>query len=214
MRKLSKGVKGGLVTATAVAAAIGFASSPATAAGGWTISGSTNAGGAFSAVATKPVLKDINTGTTLTCASSTATGTAVNGTYASGTNIVPINTVTFASCTGPAGISFSVSSLGLPWHLNAVSYSGGVTTGTLTGVRAKLTGLCNATFADPSGVANGATLSANYNNATHTLTVTPTAALKAYSVSGICVGLINNNDLASFSAAYVVTPNTLKITSP
>lgn len=214
MRKLPKVVKGGLVTATAVAAAIGFASSPATAAGGWTVSGSTGSGGAFSAAATKPVLKDINTGTTLTCATSAATGTAVNGTYSSGTNIAAINSVTFASCTGPAGISFTVASQGLPWHLNAVSYSGGVTTGTLTGVKAKLSGLCNATFADPSGVANGATLSAQYNNATHTLSILPTSALKAYSVSGICLGLINANDLASFSANYVVTPSTIKITSP
>jgi hypothetical protein len=214
MRKLSSLAKGGLMTAAAVAATVGLAASPASAAGTWTVSGSTGSGGAFTASATKPVLKDANTGTTLTCASSAATGTAPNGTGLSGTNIAAINTVTFASCTGPAGISFTVASQSLPWHLNAVSYSGGVTTGTLTGVRAKLTGLCNATFAAPSGVNNGATLTGSYNNATHTLSISGASALKAYSVSGICVGLINNNDLASFTAAYVVSPSTLKITSP
>ena len=214
MRKLSKVAKGGLVTAAAVAATVGFASSPATAAGTWTISGSSGSGGAFTASATKPVLKDVNTGTTLTCATSAAAGTATNGTGLSGTNIAPISSVTFASCTGPAGISFTVASQGLPWHLNAVSYSGGVTTGTITGVKAKLSGLCSATFAAPSGVNNGATLAATYNNSTHTLSVNGASALKAYSVSGICVGLINTNDLATFTAAYVVSPSTLHITSP
>ncbi|WP_327291421.1 hypothetical protein [Streptomyces sp. NBC_01198] len=212
MRKLSTLTKSSLVTGAALAAAIGLAASPASAAGTWTVTG----GGSFKATASHPILKDTNTGTTLNCTSSAAGGSATNGTGLSGTNIAAISSLSFTGCTGPAGISFNVAPQGLPWHLNAVSYnaSTGVTTGTLTGVIAKLTGLCNATFASPSGSTTGASLNATYTNGTHTLAITG-GNLKAYSVSGICLGLINNNDLAVFTGNYVVTPPTsLKLTSP
>ncbi|WP_333771814.1 hypothetical protein [Streptomyces sp. IBSBF 2435] len=211
MRKLSTLTKSTFVTGAAIAAAVGLAASPASAAGTWTVTG----GGNFTASASKPTLKDTNTGTTLNCTSSAATGSAPNGTGLSGTGIASIATLSFTGCTGPAGISFTVSAQGLPWHINAGSYNAttGVTTGTLTGVIAKLSGLCNATFADPSGVTTGATLTATYTNSTHTLAITG-GNLKAYSVSGICLGLINSNDLAVFNGSYVVNLTTLKITSP
>ncbi|SEF57548.1 hypothetical protein SAMN05216223_101384 [Actinacidiphila yanglinensis] len=213
MRKIPLLAKGGVVTGAAIAAALTLAISPASAAPTFTVSGSTGSGGAFTASASKPTLKDTTTGTTLTCASSAATGTAPNATSVSGTGIAKINTTTFATCTGPAGITFTVTALSQPWLLNAVSYASGVTTGTLTGVRASISGLCNATFADSSGVNNGATLNGSYNNSTHTLSISG-GTLKAYSVSGLCLGLINNGDAANFTAAYVVTPSTLSITSP
>lgn len=210
MRKLSPLTRSGLVTGAAIVAAIGMAASPASAAGTWTVSGGTS----FTATAAKPILKDLNTGTTLNCTSSTAGGTATNGTGLSGTNLAAINSLSFTGCTGPAGISFTVAPQALPWHLNGASYNSttGVTTGTLTGVIAKLTGLCNATFAGTTSSTSGATLTATYTNSTHTLAITG-GNLKAYSVSGICVGLINNSDLAVFTASYVVSPS-LVITSP
>jgi hypothetical protein len=213
VRTFSPLVKGGLVSGAAFVAALGLAASPAFAATTFTVSGSTGSGGAFTATASKPTLKDTTTGTTLTCASSAAAGAAPNASHVSGAGIAQITKTTFATCTGPAGISFTVSALNQPWKLNAVSYAGGVTTGTLTGVRASISGLCNATFADTSGSANGATLNATYTNSTHTLSING-GSLKAYSVSGLCLGLINNNDLANFTASYVVTPSTLSIVSP
>ncbi|CAG7630791.1 hypothetical protein [Actinacidiphila bryophytorum] len=210
MRKLSTLTKSSLVTGAAMAAAIGLAASPASAAGTWTVTG----GGSFTASASHPILKDSNTGTTLDCTSSAASGSAANGTGLSGTNIATISGLSFTGCTGPAGISFTVAPQGLPWHLNAASYDGSdVTTGTLTGVIAKLSGLCNATFAGTTSSTSPATLTATYTNSTHTLAITG-GSLKAYSVSGICLGLINNNDLAVFTGKYVVTPSTLKLTSP
>jgi hypothetical protein len=205
VRKLTKST---IVAGAALAAAVGFSTSPASAAGTWTVTG----GGAFTAVATNPILTDTNTGTQLKCTKSNAAGTAPNGTGLSGTAIASISSVTWTSCSGPAGITFTVTAQGLPWKLNAASYSGGVTTGTLTGVKAHISGLCNADFQGPTA-GSTATLTGKYTNSTHTLTISG-GNLKAYNVSGICLGLINNGDSATYSANYVVSPSTLQITSP
>lgn len=207
MRKLTKST---IVAGAALAAAIGFSTSPASAAGTWTVTG----GGAFTAIATNPILTDTNTGTQLKCTKSNAGGTAPNGTGLSGTAIASISSVTWTSCSGPAGITFGVTAQGLPWKLNATSYvaATGTTTGTLTGVKAHISGLCNADFNGPTS-GSTATLTGTYVNSTHTLTISG-GNLKAYNVSGICLGLINNGDSATYSANYVVTPSTLKITSP
>ncbi|MET9218039.1 hypothetical protein ACIOC1_09510 [Streptomyces sp. NPDC088197] len=210
MHKLSRTAKGTMVTGAAMAAALGLAVSPASAVT-YTVSGSSSTG-AITATATTPTLTDTTTGTKLTCTSSAATATVTNGSH--GGTLGTINTVSWNTCK-VGGITFSVAAQGTPWTLTgtAATTSAGVTTGTLTGVKATLSGLCNATFADPSGVGNGATLNATYTNSTHTLAITG-GTLKAYNVSGLCLGLINNNDLATYSAGYVVTPTTLKVVSP
>jgi hypothetical protein len=207
MRQISKATA---VAATALAAVVGFGTTQASAAGTWTVSG----GGSFTAKATTPTLKDTTTGATLSCTSSSAAGSAPNGTGLSGTPIATISSVSWVSCTGPLGISFSVTAKNLPWSLNATSYnaSTGTTTGSLTGVEASISGtLCSASFAGTSAT-SPATLTGTYVNSTHTLTISG-GNLHAWGVSG-CLGLINNGDAASYSAAYVVTPSTLKITSP
>lgn len=205
MRKLTKS---SIVVGAALAAAVGFSTSPASAAGTWTVTG----GGSFTAVATSPILTDTNTGTQLKCTKSNAAGSAANGTGLSGTAIASISSVTWTSCSGPAGISFTVTAQGLPWKLNAATYSAGVTTGTITGVKAHISGLCNADFNGPTA-GSTATLTGKYTNSTHVLTVSG-GNLKAYNVSGICLGLINNGDSAVYSANYVLSPATLQITSP
>ncbi|BBA97007.1 hypothetical protein RVR_2555 [Actinacidiphila reveromycinica] len=210
MRKISPLVKGGVVTGAAFAAAIGLAISPASAAGTWTVTG----GGSFTGTSTNTVLKDTVTGTTLTCKTSTATGSAANTTGASGTGIGSIATVSWSSCSGPLGITFTVTADGLPWALNAVSYSGGVTTGTLTGVKAHISGLgCTATFAGATST-TAATLNVSYTNSTHDLKVLGTGNLHAYNVSGTCLGLINTGDATTYSGDYGLSPATLAITSP
>lgn len=205
MRKLTKST---IVAGAALAAAVGFSTAPASAAGTWTVTG----GGSFTAVATSPILTDTNTGTQLKCTRSNAAGSAANGTGLSGAAIASISSVTWTSCSGPAGISFAVTAQGLPWKLNAASYSAGTTTGTITGVKAHISGLCNADFNGPT-LGSTATLTGKYVNSTHVLTVSG-GNLKAYNVSGICLGLINNGDSATYSANYVLSPATLQITSP
>ncbi|WP_405580811.1 hypothetical protein [Streptomyces sp. NBC_01190] len=201
MRKFSKAAAGTAVTGAAFAAVLGLAAAPAFALTS-VVTGSSSTG-AITATASTPTLTDTTTGTKLTCTSSNATGTVKNGTN---TPLGTINTVTFATCKGPAGITFTVTAAGTPWTLNATGVtSGGVTPGSLTGVRATLSGLCNATFAGTASSTSGATLTGSYKNSTHTLTINA-GSLKAYSVSGLCLGLINNGDLATFNAAYVVSP--------
>ena len=127
------------------------------------------------------------------------------------TGVAAISSVTWTSCSGPLGITFAVTAQGLPWAVHATSYSAGVTTGTLTGVQAHISGLgCTADF---GGATSGstATLDVSYSNATHTLSVSG-GDLHAYNVSGTCLGLINANDPASYTGDYVVTPGTLHIT--
>jgi hypothetical protein len=210
VRKISTLSKGTLVTGAAFAAAIALAASPASAAGTWTVAG----GGAITAVSTNSVLTDGSTGTQLKCTASNAAGTATDGTGLSGTGLASISTVSWTSCSGPLGITFSVAAQGLPWAVNAVSYSGGVTTGTLTGVKAHISGVgCTADFGGATS-GSAATLDVSYTNSSHTLTIKGTGDLHAYNVSGTCLGLINSGDAASYAADYVVTPSTLAITSP
>lgn len=210
MHKFTRTAKGGMVAGIAVASAFGLAVSPA-AAVTYTVSGSSSTG-AVTASAATPTLTDTTTGTKLTCTSSAATATITNGSH--GATLGTINTVTWNTCK-VGGITFSVAAQNLPWTLTgtAATTSGGVTVGTLSGVKAKLSGLCNATFASTTSSSTGATLNVSYSNSTHTLSVTG-GTLKAYSVSGLCLGLINNGDLATYAANYVVSPSTLKVVSP
>jgi hypothetical protein len=210
VRKLSTLTKSTLVTGAAVAAAVAFSTAPANAADSWTVTG----GGNFTGTSTNTLLTDNSTGTQLTCTKSTATGSAANASGRTGAGIGSISAVTWTSCSGPIGITFTVQAQNTPWALNAVSYSSGVTTGTLTGVKAHISGAgCTADF---GGSTNGsaATLNVKYSNSSHTLTVLGTGNLHAWNVSGLCLGLINSGDSASYTGDYVLSPATLNITNP
>ncbi|WP_371502334.1 hypothetical protein OG871_34995 [Kitasatospora sp. NBC_00374] len=207
---MRKTVKGALVAAAALSAAAGLALAPATATttATWTAS----PGGAWTAKAASPKLTDTRTGTKLTCSSSAAAG--VLAPTGDGLPISTITSVTWASCTGPLGITFSVTAQNLPWGINALTYNSttGVTTGTLTGVKAHISGAgCTADFAGPTST-TPATLTGTYNNAGNTLTVSG-GDLHAYNVSGSCLGLLNNGDPATYNAAYVLSAPQV-ITSP
>ncbi|GAA3046721.1 hypothetical protein GCM10020229_67530 [Kitasatospora albolonga] len=217
---MRKPVKGALVAAAALAAVAGMTLAPTTATAGtqsassgllagWTAS----PGGPWTAKATSPKLTDTKTGTKLTCTSSSAAGTLATSS-ATGAGISSITSVSWTSCSGPLGITFSVTPQGLPWSLNAVSYNAGtgVTTGTLTGVKAHISGAgCTADFQGPTA-GSTATLTGSYSNSTNTLTISG-GDLRAYNVSGSCLGLLNNNDPAVYNAAYVLSAPQV-ITSP
>jgi hypothetical protein len=175
----------------------------------WTV----KPGGAITAKAGKTTLTDKSTGSVLTCTSSSGKGTAKKGSGLSGTGIASITTLSFSNCTGPLSLTFTVHTTHFPWHLNAKSFSGGVTTGTISGIHATLSGpSCSATVDGTSATANNGTVTAKYSNATGKLSTTGAGNLHVYNVSG-CAGLINTGDAASFVGSYAVSPKQT-ITSP
>ena len=198
-----------LLATAAAAATIGLGASQAVAAT-WTV----KPGGSITGNAGATKLKDTKTGSTLSCKSSKATGTLKSGSGLSGTGIASIKSVTFTTCTGPLGLTFTVKTSHLPWKLNAVSYKSGVTHGTLTGIHATLTGTgCSATVDGTSATANNGKVSGTYTNSTHKLTIlTSGGNLHVYNVSG-CAGLINSGDPTTFSGSYAISPGQT-VTSP
>ncbi|MBC6461989.1 hypothetical protein, partial [Actinomadura sp. HBU206391] len=199
-------VAGSLFTGVA-AVVLGLSAPPAFAAT-WTISGSTGAGGAYTATAGTTTLRDTNTGATLSCSSASAGGAIPNGTSATGAGVGTITSSSFTNCTGPLGITFTVTQVGT-WNINAVSpnATAGVVNGTITNVSARLAGsLCSA------NVTGG--VPGTYDNNTAQLSVNPTApnpnnvSLTVSGVSG-CFGLLRNGDTATFTGTYNVAPNTI-----
>jgi hypothetical protein len=167
----------------------------------WTVS----PGGVVDATAGVTVLTDVNTGVQLTCDSSSLTdATLVTGATGSPAQLgtLPAGSVGFQNCSGPFGLTFDVTHVG-DWALNGVTYdpATGVTTGTLTGIQANLSGF--ACSASVTGSVDG-----TYNNATGVLTVLPNPTLTIASVdpNDNCFGLINTGDSATFDGAYTVAP--------
>lgn len=211
MRKRLMGMLG--AGAIAVVVALIGGTTPAYAAT-WTVGPGAAGAFNFSGSAGATLLTDTTTGTQLTCTSSTAAGNSTRGTGLSGTNIARITSTTFSNCTGPAGITFTVTHSGT-WTLNAVSYSGGVTTGTITGISARLSGpLCSATV---TGSVQARFTNSNFATPPSAATLqilTTGSTLRISSVSG-CFGLIRNGDAATFSGTYRINnPIPLRVTSP
>jgi hypothetical protein len=209
MRKhLTKVLLSGGVAALAIG--IGATTAMAVTATTWTIT----PGGAVTGSAGKTTLKDTNTGTVLTCASS---ATAANLKKGSGqTNpIGKITSVTFKNCTGPGGLVFTATtsaSSANPWKLNASTFSSGVTHGSITGITASISGSgCTATVAGTTATTKGKT-TGTYTNSTHILKVSG-GNLHIWNVSAGCLGLIASGDASSFVGSYTITPGQT-ITSP
>jgi len=166
----------------------------------------------FAGTAGTTLLTDTTTGTQLTCSSSTAAGNGRYGPSQAGAGIARITNTTFSNCSGPLGISFTVTHAGT-WLLNAVTPGAGTVDGTITNISARLSGpLCSATVTG--------SVPARFFNSTPTtrarLQVLPTnpGTLTISGVSG-CFGLIRSGDRANFSGTYTInTPTQLVITSP
>jgi hypothetical protein len=204
-----------LITSAALAGVLGLGASSALAASNtgvaatWTV----KPGGAITAKAGTTTLKDSKTGSVLTCTSSAGKGTVKSGKGLSGTGIGSITALTFSNCTGPLGLTFTVKTTHFPWHLNAVSFKTGVTTGTITGIHATLSGTsCSAVVDGTGATANNGQVTATYTNSTGKLATTGAGNLHIYNVSG-CAGLINTGDATQFTGVYTVTPKQT-ITSP
>lgn len=190
----------GATAGVALAVAITFSISP---------------GGNISASAGKTSLKDVNTGSVLSCTSSKSTGTLKSGHGISGTNLGSIKTLTFSGCTGPFGLVFTVANSGFPWTLHGTAFNAtsGVTTGNITGIKSHLSGTgCSADVRGATATSTGK-VKVTYTNGTHKLKVLAGGGtLHVFNVMG-CAGLINNGDATQFTGTYTVTP-AQTITSP
>lgn len=200
-------LRGTVLTVAVAATLVSLGAGPAFAAT-WTVT----PGGSVSGSAGTTTLRDTNTGATVTCSSSAASGSLKSGSGLSNP-IGSITTITFSNCTGPLGIRFVASVTG-PFPLNANSYSSGVTSGTITHIHGTVSGTgCSATIDGTSATADNGTVNATFTNSTSVLkTLTTGSTLHIYNVSG-CFGLLNNGDGATFSGSYTITPHQT-VTSP
>jgi hypothetical protein len=203
-----------LATGGAVALTVGLTATAsfATTAKTWTVT----PGGVTTGAAGKTTLTDTTTGTVLTCASSHTSVTLPSGSGHSGTGLGSITSQTFTTCTGPLGITFTVTSNNLPWKLNALSYNAttGKTSGSITGIDATLSGpSCSATVDGTAAGAHNGSVKGTYTNSTGKLAVSKTGGtLHIYNVSG-CFNLIHSGDASTFVGTYTVSPKQT-ITSP
>lgn len=189
-----------LLTGGAVTAALSLGVTSATAASGWTV----KPGGAYKATGSGQV-KDTKTSTVAKCTSISLSGT-LKKSASSGAGLGSVTKGAFTGCT-VGSIAVTVTVHGLPWKVNATKYSGGVTTGTVSGIDlvATATG-CSATLdGTGAGKDNGKT-GIKYTNSTGKLTLTSTGGnLHSWAVSG-CLGLINNGDPQDASGTLTLSP--------
>ncbi|MEU2671330.1 hypothetical protein ABZ622_21150 [Streptomyces sp. NPDC007164] len=208
-----------LFATTVAAAAFGFAatSASATALAQWTVV-NPNANGTFTAqlkAGTVATLVDTNTSQQVDCSVGTASGTAPSGTYSTGVGIAKITAAAWGStaspCPGPLGSNFTASlASGAVISIDASSYSGGITSGSLSGVKVNLTG--DTILGTCKAVISGSVSNVTYNNATGELDINTGTGLKVNSADN-CSGLLNAGDSATFDATYKVAAP-LTITSP
>jgi len=195
----------------AVALTIGLSATASQAATAmtWTVT----PGGAITGSAGTTILKDTTAGLTVTCTSSSATGTLKSGTGLKGAGIGTVTSLAFNSCTVD-GISLSISTGTVAYPLNAKSFTAGVTGGTVTGIHFTVSSsVCGFTVDGTSATANNGSVRTRYTNSSHVLKIIPKhSTLHIYNVSG-CFGLVSNGDAASVSTSYTVTP-AQTITSP
>lgn len=153
----------------AAALAVSLASGPAGAATTWTIS----PGGSVSFTGGKAALTDTVTGNALTCTSTRMSGTLKSGSGLTGTGIGSITGGSFTGCSGPAGLSFTVTLLDLPWRISLTSYSDGVAHGKISHVELKGSGSgCSFVVDGTRGGASDGVLGFRYADATGTLKTT------------------------------------------
>ena len=168
--------------------------------------------GNITAAAGTTTLKDTNTGSVLTCTSSSSSG-SLNA--EADPTLGSITALSFSNCTGPLGLTFTVTNSGFPWKLTASAFNSGtgVTTGKISGIKSHLSGpSCSADVAGTTATTPGK-VKATYTNSSGILKVLPTGGtLHVFNVSG-CAGLIKSGDATQFSGSYTVSPKqTIKAT--
>jgi hypothetical protein len=193
-------------TALAVVAALALVAPASAAKPTWTIT----PGGAFKAAAKSFTLKDATAGLSLPCKASAGKGALKKGKGLPGAGAVTLSAVSASACS-TEGVSITIKPAHLPWHLNLVSYNPktGVTTGTLTGIHATMSVPavgCSAAVDGTKPTAGNGQITVTYTNKTGKLVLlTSGSKLHLFNVKG-CLGLVNNGDTMTMSAAYAVSP--------
>ena len=200
-----------LFTAGAAALAIGFGASTSFAA--TAITWSVTPGGTISGSAGTTVLKDTTSGTTVSCSTSTMTGSLKSGHGLAGKGLGTVTSVAFNNCT-VLGQTVSLSSGTVAWKLNAASYTSGVTHGTISGIHLAISSsVCSAIIDGTGATANNGKVKITYTNSTHKLKILAAGGnLHVYNVNG-CLGVIANGDAGTITGTYAVSP-AQTITSP
>ncbi len=210
-------VRAFLVTGT-VTAALTLSVPAAMATGTWTVTG----GPKFTSAAasgTTFTLSDTTSGLSFTCTVGTAAGTVTDQSMNANTVIGSITSSTFGSngsvtaahkCNGPLSSTFTSTQRAMTTAtFNAISFGGGVTTGSITGFDQIMTissflGTCTAEIKGTAGY--------KYTNGSHLLQFIPsTGTLAVTNTSGACSGIIKLNDvvtITSGSEGLVVTGTT------
>lgn len=193
------------IPAAALAALLGVTS--AAAATTWTV----RPGGPVTAQSGQVVIKDASTGSLVECPSSTLKATLKSGTGLSGTGIGSVSSFTVATCTGPLGVTFSLTLSDLPYGLDAQSYDPGTgtTTGDLTGIHGRFTGPGCIYVLDGTGASmDDGTVTVTYVNGTHKLDLLPAGGnLHVYKLQGCgFLGGIHDGDHITISTTATVIP--------
>jgi hypothetical protein len=192
--------------------AFGFTPGPASPATTWTIV----PGGRVTLGPATETIKDTATGATITCTNSGLLGSlksfsGLNGTFAGsiGSPLKPPG-----PCTGPFGRSYTTTMLGVPWHINLVSYnaSSGLVHGTISHMELRVaTPTCKFVLDGTGPGATNGMVKFTYSDGTHLLTL-GSGNLEVYNVQGCALTFLNHS-LVSLTASLPVSPPQT-ITSP
>lgn len=200
-----------LILTAAAASVIGMAAAPAlaTSAITWTV----KPGGAVTGAAGKTTVTDTTAGQSVTCSSSSGTGSFKSGSGLSGHGIGSFTSITFKNCS-VLGMSLTVTLSGT-FPVNAIAYKPATKTAklTITKIHGSLSSSgCSATIDGTGAAAHNGMVKAVYHNVGAKLKVLATGGnLHLYNVN--CFGVINNHDAVNWTTTYKVSPKQT-ITSP
>jgi hypothetical protein len=195
-----------LLVVTATAATIGLGATMALAASA-TLTAKVTNGGSYTAKSSNTVLTD--NGVSVTCTSSTASGTIPTKTYTNATTPITVGTsakLSFSGCTGPLGaVTVKVNKLPYKVQADSKTNSKGQTDGMVAGANTSVS-MTGCSF-KVTGAAPG-----YYTNGSHTLNLTPTlpnkplnkAQLTISGVSG-CATLVHNGDHPAYKGTYTIS---------
>jgi hypothetical protein len=205
-----------ILAGTAGIVAVGLAPAAAQSSASWAV----HPGGKITITFGVLTLEGTRNGTE-TFACETAGGKA-GGNLKAGTNPNPIgsiSSVTFplnppgnpegTNCEGPASVAYVLTLNNLPYPVNALGYSSGVTQLSFTKVHGKFVGpSCSVTFDGTAGAGtDSGVLRATYDNGTHRLRLTKAGTrLNAFNETGGCAGLIKDGDTFTLTGSGAVSP--------
>jgi hypothetical protein len=199
-----------LLTGMAACLAVGLAAGPALAAATWTI----RPGGAVTLGLVTATIKDTTTAATITCKRGHLTGKLKSGRGLNGTSAGNITGGAIDGCAGPGPLNWTITLLGLPWHINLISYDGStaVVRGTVSHMEISAAGPgCSFVIDGTRGGASNGMVKFTDSDRTHQVKISG-GNLHIFTVNG-CSGLVAGGDPVSLTASFTLAP-AQAITSP